>query len=205
MASLETSYTEIEANEILRTAVRLSAAEKLSIDDLAKAAAEIGIGREDVERAESDFNRLRTEEGARKEFRRLQINQFKIWILYGLCYLLIECALDFGRRGIWNALGYFSCFVALGWIYAGFCLLFPNAPPYKKKYTSWRLLGSGYLTPEEAHKIVQEVVIEAIDNHLSRDNAELILMMKIGYDSIRAKEVLESFLYEHPQFSGGLS
>ena len=208
MAESEALYNDAQANEILRTAVRLAAPGEITFEELALAAAELGISRDELKDAEAEYRKKVSEAGQREEFRHMQRHQLFSFILHiGIIALILSLIAIFDIRRF--ALVSIAIIVAVCIpliIWRDRRLKDETRPSYERAYENWQRKKKIWLRPEDA----REEMIAALQGKLSLaerlergDPRTLMcrrLVRKFGYDKKRVRSIVNAYLTEHPEF-----
>ena len=211
MPPAETLYDDRQANEILRTAVRLAARDDITIDELTAAANELGISAEEVREAERRYHKSQTEEGQRKEFRHMQTMELRLTLFHVAVLALILGAVAFvDFRSHFTALA--AAIIGAATFYFGYRVWdihFSNSPKHQKAFEEWVRRKNVWLRPEDSKRIVDEVIRGQLSIYKGFDSTPFLrthcidaLQRRLGYDKVRASQVLEAFIRENPDVEG---
>lgn len=205
MSSTESLYTDAQANEILRTAVRLAAPQEITFEEFAAAASELGISREELQEAEAAYNVSSSEEGIRAEFARMQHHEFLLSIVHVLVLLGIAALIlliDFKEI----ALPALAVGTALAGLYLRrrFVLLRDHESEKNlRTFEEWKSRRGVWLRPEQAKQVVDSIFVEKINrpNPIAplKEVVVYALRLRLGYDKKRANAVYEAYVREHPE------
>jgi hypothetical protein len=202
----ELQFNEAEANEILRTAVRIAAPDKISRDELAIAAAQLGIKPEDLAEAEAKHERLKTEQGERDEFHRLQVQNCKNWLFYALGFWAIEASIMIPKHWFFT-LAIFSAVVIVWQLVASFRMLSPSSKRYKERFSEWRQLRTVRLAPERRQGVVEGILADQLQKHGTTSYFRLRFAVKkaMNCDWTRAAEAIDELLAREPSLRAKVS
>lgn len=212
MSDTESTYTDAQANEILRTAVRLAAPSEITFEELVLAAAELGISREEIDEAKEVYWRNSSEEGQRAEFRRMQRRQLGATALHAgviALIILLIVIFDFPEYlPIVSALLAIAAACYLGWQYNQ--LRHFESEENQAAFRDWQRKKNVWLRPEKAKLLVDKVLSEPVSPSEKYEmgsperKLEHRLRQKLGYDRKRARAVLQAYIREHPEFEARL-
>lgn len=206
MDQTQALYDDAQANEILRTAVRLAAPGEITFEEMVAAAAELGISRDELIDAEAQYKKNSSEEGQKAEFRRMQRHEFHLSIFHaallaGIALLIILIDFrDVARFTVPVVLGLAGFFIARKYQN----LFSIESESNKKAFDDWTKMKDVWLRPEKAKEIVDSIMHTQIRNRRAGyDSLEsrVIRSLKdgLGYDKKRAVCVYEAYLREHPE------
>ena len=201
----EALYDDKQANEILRTSVRLAARDEITLDEIVAAARELGIPREEVERAEATYQRNQTEQGQRAQFRRMQAHELGLSLFHVGVLTLIAALIaifDF-REYVWTLVPLILGIAAAYVIYRFTDIYFNKSDKHEKAFQEWIRRKQVWLRPERAREIVNQTIQKQLDSNWwinsLRDELIFALQKRLGYDKKRAEDVLNAYLRENPE------
>jgi hypothetical protein len=212
MSETEALYDDEQANEILRTAVRLAAPAEISFDEIALAAAELGISRDELKDAEAKYKINSSEEGQKAAFRLMQEHEFRhsafhagLIAIVGLLLIIFEVP-----QLVWYLLGVMALGICVYLIQRYRTLHNEKAAKYQRAFYEWQRKKTVWLRPERAKEIVDSVFESALvrPGHLTdgplRPRIIDQLRDRLGYDKKRAQAVFEAYVREHPEVEARL-
>jgi hypothetical protein len=203
----ELRFSEAEANEILRAAIRIAAPGKIARDELAIFASQLGIGEQELAAAEEKYERLKTEEGERQEFQRLQNATFKMMLAFELIFLLgpvtVLSAIHWNDPARWifplfGLLCNGPVLVLMAWVYWERTL---SSDQYKADFTRWRYYRKLSPSPEWRFEFVDEV----ISNHIQSEHITTLFGLRLavkralGCDWSRAVAAVDEYFDRRPE------
>ncbi len=206
MDQTQALYDDAQANEILRTAVRLAAPSEITFEEMVAAASELGISRGELKDAEAQYKVNSSEEGVKAEFRRMQRHEFHLSIFHtGLLsgILLLIAVID--ARSF--ALDIASAVIVLASLY----LLYRyrvlhdfESKRNKRAFDEWLERKDVWLRPEKAKQIVDQIMEDKLRYSpplSSPPKGTVIQGLRdgLGYDKKRAVAVFEAYMREHPE------
>lgn len=205
MQTGEALYNDAQANEILRTAVRLAAPDEITFEELVTAAAELGISRAELHEAEERYRENSSEAGLRQDFRNMQRLELRAFALHAAMYAVVAEIIVFVElrhlRVIWMPL------VLAAWISLCFWKswqLRRPSPKHEEQFQNWVRRKEVWLRPERAAEIVEQEltrpisISERIDGGKPRKMMERRLRLRLGYDRKRARLVAKAFALQNP-------
>ena len=212
MSAVEISYSDEQANEILRTAVRLSAPSEIGFEELVAAAKELGISRDELKEAEAKYRQMTSDPGQRETFKEMQKRElhafsFRIFLIALIAALLAIFDLPDFRIYLLPLI----VVAAVGFVYFKWKHLWGDSPKHEEAFVDWQRKKNIWLRPEQAQAIVaqmfqEELVFKDRLSHWAiRDEMQRRLREEMGYDGKRAAEVVEAFLREHPEVEESLT
>jgi hypothetical protein len=207
MSQSEALYNDAQANEILRTAVRLAAPGEITFEEMVAAAAELGISRDELKDAEAQYQRNSSEVGQREEFKemqKLELRSFGFHVGFIAAIVLLIVLIDFRHWTLY-------ALPLLGLLWLALFLwkkhfLESDSPKHERDFQNWQRRKKIWLRPEQAQDKVSEALKprlslgEKLEQGTPRFLMEKRLRKKLGYDKKRARSVVEGYLKEHPEF-----
>jgi hypothetical protein len=198
-------YSDEQANEILRTALRLAAPDEITFEELVCAAAELGIPRSDLHEAEERFRQNSSEAGLRREFAQMQRLELRAFGLHTAIYALVAgliIGFELEKQRLYLIPVVVGAWLALI-LWKKRDLKKPS-PKHEQQYENWIRRKHVWLRPERAAEIVRDELlrplgaIDRIDGGSPRSMMGRRLRQRLGYDRKRAKAVVKAFLVENP-------
>ena len=206
MSQSEALYSDAQANEILRTAVRLAAPAEITFDEMVAAAKELGISREELKEAEEKYRISTTEAGQREEFSLMQkreVHAFAFHIGFIALIVAVIVVFDLPKYLIAFALPVLIL-AAIGAVYWRRAYLLSDSPKHEESFQNWQRRKKIWLRPERAREMVEEVfstplsLYEKLENGDPRHLMRKRIRKKFGYDRRRAKAIVDAYCLEHP-------
>lgn len=199
-------YTDEQANEILRTAVRLTAPTEISFEEFVAAASELGISREELKQAEAEYKRNSSEEGQKAAFRNMQRHEFHLSIFHAALLggiIMLIFLVDLRRVALYAAA--VVVVIACAVLVARYRVLHNfESNRNKKAFEEWLKRKDVWLRPEKAKEIVDQTLKQTLVGHargFDPPKARVIRSLRdaLGYDKKRALAVFEAYMREHPE------
>lgn len=203
----ESLYSDVQANEILRTAVRLAAPGEITFQELMQAAAELGISGDELKSAEAKYLENTSEAGQIAEFRRMQRKQ----IAAGLFDIFVVAAI-IGLIAFFDLPKYRLALLGIIVLVAGAVAIYRyrqhadfESEKEQAAFREWQRKKQVWLRPERARDIVHEElnrersIAERYEAARPRAMLEMRLRERMGYDRKRARTVLDAYLRENPE------
>jgi hypothetical protein len=215
MDQTQALYDDSQANEILRTAVRLAAPSEITFEEMVSAASELGISRDELKDAEAQYKKNSSEEGVKAGFRAMQGHEFKLSIFHAALLsgiALLITLVDVSPMAPLMAL-YFAGFVV---VFACLFLLLRyralhnfESKRNKKAFDEWLKRKDVWLRPEKAKEIVDQIMENKLlhwppGNGSPKEATIQALRDGLGYDKKRAITVYDAYLREHPELEAKL-
>jgi hypothetical protein len=194
------SYSEEDAQEILRRAASLQTSGAMSVDEMIRAAAELGISREAVEQAEAQLRSDRLDKELLKDFRRQERQKFFSSI--GSAIAIIAIAF------IWFFEGHPSKqWVLIGAAFFGWKLvsnfsqhLWERSDSWQRRYQTWKAAEVRRRDPGRNQK--NEDVIKSILGSVDPE-AKLAVIKELrqrsGLELKEAKDAVDEYYRRHPE------
>jgi hypothetical protein len=207
MGQTEALYDDAQANEILRTAVRLAAPSEISFEEIVLAAAELGISRDDLQDAEAKYKLNSSEEGQKAEFRSMQDHEFRHSAFHAGLIALIGALLIIFEvpEMVWYLLSVMALGISVYLIQRYRRLHNEKSTTYQQSFHEWQKKKSVWLRPERAKEIVDAIFESALARPGHPTDGPLgprivdHLRDRLGYDKKRARAVFEAYVREHPE------
>ena len=206
MSSSDAIYSDAQANEILRTAVRLAAPGDITFDEMVRAAKELGISRDELKEAEERYKQICSDTGQRDMFREMQKHEIKAFSFrMGLLALLLTLIVFIDLR---EAFLFLFPVLLLAWGLAAYLkwrFVTRESPKHEEAFLDWQRKKKLWLRPEDAKQVVDELFAqrlslgERLENKSTRDLMRKRLREKFGYDRKRTIAVVDAYLAEHPE------
>jgi hypothetical protein len=205
--SNELRYNDEQANEIVRTAVRLAAPGEITFEEMVLAAAELGISRDELAEAEAKYRYQTSEAGQREEFRVMQRHQvksigFQLIVVAAILALIIF--VDAPKIILVTIAIVIPVVAALFLIFRA-KILDAERPAYEQAYQRWQRQKRCFLRPEETQEHVLKVLkadltyAERLNEDEPRKRLRLRLQKRLLFDKKRALEIVDAYLLEHPE------
>ena len=207
MSQTEALYDDAQANEILRTAVRLAAPGEITFEEIVAAAKELGFSREELQNAEATYLKNSSEAGQRQEFAKMQKKElgafaFHVGFLALIVSLIILLDVNEWKWPLLSVVG----IAWVGIVVWKFFHLRGNSPKHEEAFENWQRRKHVWLRPERSKEMVESVITQELQRYLPyivegsrRENSIEKLRQKLGYDKPRATAVFEAFIREHPE------
>jgi len=206
MDQTQALYDDAQANEILRTAVRLAAPGEITFEEMVAAASELGISRDELKDAEARYRENSSEEGLKAAFRKMQHHEFHLSIFHagllaGIALLIILIDVrEFALYATPIVLAIAGVFLALRYrVLHDF-----GSARNRKAFGEWLKRKDVWLRPEQAKEIVDQIMEDKLEHRLigfdsPKKRVIRSLIDRFGYDKKRALAVYKAYLREHPE------
>jgi hypothetical protein len=207
MEQTQALYDDAQANEILRTAVRLAAPGEITFEELVAAASELGISRDDLRDAEAQYKKNSSDEGQKAAFREMQHHQFRLAVFHA-CLLgaigLLFIFFDFRDWAV-SLVPLLAMAIVIWLSYRYRDIHNERSTKYQWAFQEWQKKKEVWLKPERAKEIVDSIFTKELDQPgnlsqgPSKKEVTRQLRARFGYDKTRVKAVVEAYLREHPE------
>jgi len=194
------SYSDEDAQEILRRAATLQSSGAMSVDEMVRAAAELGISREAVEQAEAELRNDRLDKELLGEFRRQEHKKFFSEIGSTIAVIAIAFIWFFHSRPSpqWTMIG--AAF--FGWkLFSNFTKhMWERSDTWQRRYQTWKAAEMRRRDPNRNQK--NEDVIKSILGTVDPD-AKLAVIKELrersGLGLKEAKDAVDDYYRRHPE------
>jgi hypothetical protein len=193
------SYSEQEAQEILRRAASLQTSGSMSAEEMVRAAAELGISREAVEQAEAELRSDKLDKELLGEFRRQERGSFMSSM--GGTLVVMAVALWFLQGVVspqWVAVGIaFFCFKLFSNISKH---LWERSSSWQRRFQTWKAAEIRRRDPG-VRKSNEEIIASLVN--LANPESKLSLIRELrtrsGISLKEAKDAVDDYYKRHPE------
>jgi hypothetical protein len=187
-------YSEEEAEAILRLAANSRGSGGVSRDQLRQMAAELGVGPDQLERAEQQYLASQAASEEQLAFRKHRRQEF-------IGHLATYCAINFGlllmdvvpdgrlNWVLWPVLGW-----GIGLLAHAASFLFPGGQDHQTEFKKWQSAQRNELTEEEK-LVLNDIVIGGAPGKI---NAIKELRERLNLSLVEAKQVADRYEAENP-------
>ena len=202
----EVRFSDAQANEILRTAVRLAAPGEISFEELVAAAKELGITGEELIQAEEKYRQESSEAGQRAQFKVMQRHEVR-----RVAFLLAFMGVAFTLISWVDLPSLIRYAVPISWVVLGLAFFFirryhlSETPRHEITFQHWQQKKKVWLRPERSQEVVAEILREPIrlGERLEQGDPELLMRRRLqnrfGYDKVRAQTIVAAQIRDHPE------
>lgn len=196
------TYSEQEAQEILRRAASLQTTGSMSGEEMIRAAAELGISREALEQAEAELHSDRLNKELLSEFKRHERQKFFSDMGGTIAFIAFIAFIfqhDLGNPR-WLLLG--AAFFAYKLVSHGSKHLLTRSNSWQRRYQTWKAAELRRRDP--GSKKASEELIRSILGTIDPDaklNVVKELRERSGLDLKEAKDAVDDYYRRHPEIT----